>query len=101
MSKGVKVIFEKDEDPNSHTYGQYWIIVKYPDREISEIIIEKEANILRGFAKEIGFSGHLNLHEWLKKHRPSFFKKVITDADPNGIVIKLLNELKYYFNCME
>jgi len=94
----VEVNFYKDEEELSPTKGMYWVVIRYNNNtEESEFFTEEEVKELIKFIEMEGYTGHIPLHEWIKKKRPAFFSRAITDSDPNGIVIQLLRKLEDHF----
>jgi hypothetical protein len=87
----MKIGFYKDEDEGSKTKGLYWLVVNgHGPLGFTEAEFQEALQI----AKMVGFAGHATLRDWLKHHAPSFYAQAITDPDPQGVVIKLLQLLQ-------
>lgn len=55
---------------------------------------ESEFQEVLQIGEMVGYPGHTTLRDWLKHHAPSFYTQAITDPDPQGVVIKLLQLLQ-------
>jgi len=94
----VSITFEKDTNALSQTQGMYWLRLYKNENEIDDdLFSEKEIEQLKKFAQLEGLTGRKSLHDWLKKNRPTFFKKHINDPDPNGIVGIFLKTLQEFY----
>ena len=57
-------------------------------------LYEKDLKDITPFVKAQGYSGHIDLRNWFKDHRPLFYKQKITESDRSDLVIKILRYLK-------
>jgi len=87
----MKIGFYIDEDVGSKTIGMYWLVV---NDHVPMCFTESEFQEVLQIGKMVGFAGHTTLRDWLKRHAPSFYAQAITDPDPQGVVIKLLQLLQ-------
>lgn len=96
VNKEIEVKFGKFEDEVSHIGGNYYIQViefkglfDFSEGQMGEIKPMIEEN------------NHGELHKWFKENAKDFFKKCITDKDPNRIVDKIMKEINNYLKNTE
>lgn len=97
----ISINFYRDTDAGSQTQGAYWLELykngKYIDKEpFTEQEVEQTKE-LKSIVQMEGLSGHVPLHEWLKKEHKPFFEKYITDSDRDRIVGEILKSLQDFF----
>lgn len=98
--KAAKVEFGRHE--NGHLKGAYYATVVLPDgKDVAEIFTDGDMGALSRCARMSGFTGHLSLHEWLKENRPAFFGAAITQGDPYGVVVAMLERLQAFLGLTE
>lgn len=82
----ARLIYEDNEQPCGISNGAP-----------NELIINEDTRKkLKPFLRMEGYSGHIPMHIWLRDNKPQFFQKHVTEADVNGIIIKLLIELQNF-----
>lgn len=87
----MRIGFYKEKDEGDKTTGMYWLVI---DNHGPWFFTEADFQEVLQISKMVGFAGHSTLRDWLKSHAPSFYAKAITDPDPQGVVIKLLQLLQ-------
>jgi hypothetical protein len=67
----------------------------------TELFDQNDFNQLRIFTEMQGYSGHGDLHEWIKKKRGPFFERYIKDGDHGHVVMDILIALQRWFNTQQ
>jgi hypothetical protein len=88
---------KKDLEESSHTVGNYWLrCINIAGNYSNELFTIETVLMLKKYADKQGYTGHIELHNWFMNKRPAIYKSSITEADPHGLIDKLIDILKNF-----